>query len=195
MFLCLWAIAAAMQENGIHGLALPAARLPPGATLPEGFPMSWLGTKSVGWDSTGMLVDNDLFENIVVLDEFCSERHFWIRIQTSARSNSSGRDADILCCSFYCSPGGDIATWTEIVDTYAQIRTLHPGCKFFLLGDGNTHLSYLVDHAGDCGCLHCKQPAHDVHIQQLIEHAGLRAINPQVPSHDMRHCNRFDSGS
>ncbi|CAE7222667.1 MOCOS [Symbiodinium natans] len=175
----LWAIAAAMQENGIHILALPSPRLPPGALLPEGFPMSWLGTRSVSWDTTGFLVDSDILDNVIVLEEFCSDRIFWLRIQASSAASSS----DVVCCSYYCATGGDVQTWTTLLGDYALLSRKFPRANFFLLGDGNIHLSYLVDHPARCGCLHCKQPPNDVRIEHMIGQAGLRAINPLAPTH------------
>ena len=77
----LWAISAAMQEHRLHVLALPGSRLPPGALLPERFPMTWVGARSVDWNCSGFFIDSDLFDSVVVFEELCCERVCWICIQ------------------------------------------------------------------------------------------------------------------
>ena len=176
----LWAISAAMQDHGLHVLALPGSRLPPGALLPEKFPMSWVGTRSVDWNCTGFFIDSDLFESVVVLDEFCCERVCWICIQARQPARKQG----LICCSFYCCQGGDLKTWSHILESYAQLKERFAAHDFVLLGDANTHLSYVVDHPNTCGCLHCRQGANDVLIEAMINHAGLRVINPAIATHD-----------
>ena len=53
-----------------------------------------------------------------------------------------------------------------------------------LLGDGNVHLTYVVEHLDSCTCLHCRQSAADAAIQAMLSRAGLVSCNPQMRTHE-----------
>ena len=56
--------------------------------------------------------------------------------------------------------------------------------RTIIAGDGNIHLSEVVEHTPGCRCLHCKQSAVDRSIEKLLAANGLHCTNPvNSPTH------------
>ena len=171
----LWAIDIALSEAGVHFCVVPGARLPPGVQLPEGYHYSWFGARSTSWDTVGVLIHLDIEGACTLIDDIGNPRLLWFRIL--------GKDSVLVVGAFYGPPGGDLAFWQQLVKEFLQLSARFPGARFILLGDGNIHLNYLVDHNPECVCLHCRQGVIDREVERLLDAAHLRAFNPPVPTH------------
>jgi len=108
LFWRLWAVSFALMEMDIHICALPGARLPPGALLPEGFPFVYLGGRSSGWDTVGVFVLVEPEPCITLLEAFSSDRILWLAVSGSSGQN---RTPQCIIGTFYAAPGGDRVTW------------------------------------------------------------------------------------
>ena len=170
------AIGCALEELDVDLCVLPGARFPPGAQLPESFPYAWVGVHSLSWAGVGALIRAEWESAVELLESVGSDRVLWLNV-TGAREH-------LIVCAFYPAPGGDWETWSLIISEYGALSRAHPAAKFVLLGDGNIHLSCLVQHARTCACLHCRQSSVDARIEALIAAAGLHAITPPGPTHD-----------
>jgi len=173
------AIGRALQQDGIDICILPGARFPPGATLPEGYPYIWQGIQSSSWGAVGALLRPELQSAIFLLGDVGCDRALWWHIVPSPGQRSQG----LILCGFYPAPGGDVETWTHILNDYEALRVRFPRAQFLLLGDANTHLSYVLSHHETCTCSHCRQSTADKQIEQLLREAGLFAYNPAKPTH------------
>ena len=127
----------------------------------------------------GIFVRAEL-ERAVQVVEATVPRVLWFSL--SASSDTRGSPSTIICAC-YPAPGGDVVTWSAIVQQYRSIRARFPLAHCFIAGDCNTHLSYVVQHAQPCTCLHCRQSAADKDIERLITEVGLVALNPPMATH------------
>ena len=171
----LWAIHCELIDSGVHFCALPGARFPPGATLPEGFRFVWRGVQSVRWGSVGVFIDIDYEHLFSEVDHVGNERCIWFRLQVY-------REITILG-ALYGPPGGDLVFWKGVVADYASLRKRYPGAQIILMGDANIHLSYILKHEYCCACLHCNQTACDRNIEALLTSHGIIAHNPACGTH------------
>ena len=156
---------------------LPGARWPEGAVMPERSPFQFVGTQTSDWGAVGALVLNEIAHAVRVIEDFDNPRILWLLVSTI--NNHS-----FLLGGFYAAPGGDEATWSELFRQFHVLRLKFPGATCFLLGDGNVHLSHILDHPDECRCLHCHQPSADRRIENLIASNHFIPLNPAVPTHD-----------
>ena len=173
-------IAATLLQQCVPVAALPGARFPPGFTLPAGFPFEVHGHFSERWDSACFLLSPELANIMVELDyDGDSLREFWIRLPPPDPAQ-----AGVTLCAMYPKHGGDVSTWESILHNLTKFNKQYPHDDIYLLGDGNTHLSYLVLHHDDCQCLHCAQNSADKRIEQILQQHSVFAYNPLIPTHD-----------
>ncbi len=176
----LWRIVAHLMENDIQICVLPGARWPPGATLPPGLPFSWLGVQTTSWAAVGVLVATELQDQTWVIDDLGSDIIMWVAV------NSDGADLAgpaLIIGAIYPAPGGDLATWQQIINEHLTLRERYRNARIIIAGDGNVHLSDVLKHDLGCRCLHCRQGRNDRTIEQLLKDAGLAAFNPAVKTH------------
>lgn len=175
----LWAIVGAAKARDIQILVLPGARFPLGALLPQNLGYCFLGPRSSKWDTVGILCAEEIEPLLVPLDDFSNDRVLWLR----CADKQGGSGHSFLLCGFYAAPGGDLETWSHIIQSYLEVQRVFPGCPIVLAGDGNVHLQNIVHHGMTCGCLHCKQSSKDATIEAMILEAGLKVLNPDCPTH------------
>ncbi|CAK0830298.1 unnamed protein product [Prorocentrum cordatum] len=86
------------------------------------------------------------------------------------------------------APGGDVATWSAILDALARLRSRSPHASFLVAGDASIHLSDILMHQPGCSCCHCRQSQGDRTIEAMLSAAGLFASSPPVPTRDSGTC-------
>ena len=97
-------IGATLLHHSIHIAALPAARIPPGTSLPDGFPFMIIGHFSDRWDSSCFMVARDIQDQVVELEyDSKSMREHWIRVPPR---KDQGRG--VVLASIYPALGGGL---------------------------------------------------------------------------------------
>ena len=94
------------------------------------------------------------------------------------------RIGTLILCAMYPAPGGDEATWDQIISEFHLVRSRFPSAKVYIMGDGNVHLSSAVQHEQPCKCLHCNQKANDRRIENKLKATGLVILNVGGPTHE-----------
>ena len=155
---------------------MPGARLAQGIALPRNFPFAWLGDRSSGWDTVGVLVLLEVLDRVEVDSVISSGRILFLNVICKS-------DVCLHLGGFYAAQGGDEESWTTVLNYASELRNKSTGAKVVLLGDGNVHFSALLDHECSCPCLHCHQRPADRRIQQACERAGFLLRNDSVPTH------------
>ncbi len=176
----LWHVALALQECGVSVCALPGARWPPGASLPEGFPFLWHGVATESWAGVGFFVSVDLAQAAWVVSDVGNDRVVWLALSSAGQPGGSPA---LVVGAFYAAPGGDVDTWTRLLEEHGVLKARFPRAAFCLAGDGNAHLSSVVSHGAECRCAHCAQSPADRTIQALLEASGLAPLNDGTPTH------------
>ena len=175
----LWHIATALQERGIHICAVPAARWPPGAKLPDGYPYSFLGDSTLDWAGVGLLVATELEESVQHISDVGGSRRHWFVIVDATADEAP----PLVFCAMGPAPGGDVDTWMGILNDYKTLQCRFRNSRFVLAGDANVHFKCIVDHIAGCTCLHCHQCKADKVIEEAVNAAGLIVCNPDIPTH------------
>ena len=98
----LQAIGCALEDLDVHVCALPGARFPPGARLPEDFAFGWFGTQTLDWASVGILVRTEIMHACEILSNMGTDRIIWLRIKLETTV--------LFLCALYAEPGGDTNT-------------------------------------------------------------------------------------
>ena len=181
----IWAVADAMQREGIDICVLPGARFPSGAFLPHGFPFSWWGIRTSSWAGVGLFCCSDLEHAIREVPDLGADRIMWIEVWSD--EPNSVQPALVLGC-IYAAPGGDLLTWDQAIKEFIELCRRYPDAQVLLAGDGNLHLSYCQDHEQPCRCPHCMQTRNDRSIENALQASGLVAFNPPVPTHSSGTC-------
>ncbi len=109
------------MDRDIHIAVLPGHRLPAGTHLPADIPYTWHGIKTTSWACVAVLVLTELVPAITVLDDVGSDRVMWLTVQAD---DNTERAAPLVICAFYAAPGGDVATWSDIIADYCIIAVL-----------------------------------------------------------------------
>ena len=172
----LWDIAAELQDNNVQICFLPGARLAQGIVLPRNFPFAWLGDRSSGWDSIGVLVLLDVLDRVEVDSVISAGRVIFINVICKS-------GVCLHLGGFYAGQGGDEETWGTVLNYASELRRQSDDARIALLGDGNVHFSGLLAHDSQCTCLHCRQRPADRRIQQACSQAGFSVRNDGMPTH------------
>ena len=174
----LWDIASTLFDLDVGICFLPGARFPEGAQLPNDFPFVFVGERSPSWDSVGALVRIEAMHAVTVDESRSSSRVLFLNVMHEADNTVSH------LCGFYAGPGGDLQTWTVIIEAMQELRSLHSDRVIAAFGDGNVHFSDAVQHVHGCRCCHCHQTRSDKHIEALIKASGFSACLPPGPTHE-----------
>ena len=172
----LEATAALLTEHGIDVCVTPGARFPPGAALPPTFPFVWIGTRTTSWAGVGCFIKVELMQAVEHLTDLGDDRILWLKIE--------GLEGTLILCAMYPAPGGDEATWDQIISEFHLVRSRFPSAKVYIMGDGNVHLSSAVQHEQPCKCLHCNQKANDRRIENKLKATGLVILDVGGPTHE-----------
>ena len=156
---------------------LPAWRWPPGVEVPEDLGFRMLGTAKAKWASIGALVSMRIAPLVHQLDAFMTDRTLWLAVNL-------GGDSAYILGGFYAAPGGDIETWSLLLQQFEALSATFPGVRIVLAGDANAHFSKVVRHESHCNCLHCKQSPRDRQIEAMVAASNLAVLNDDTPTHD-----------
>ena len=121
------------KDEDIDVCVVPGARFPPGARLPEGFPYCWLGLQTTEWAGVGVLIRLEVQSAVSTLDELGSNRILWLRVA----QGGPGATHPLLLCAVYGAPGGDVATWAQVVGEFQALRKRYPRAHIMVAGDAN----------------------------------------------------------
>ena len=175
----VWHIAHELVQQNVKICVLPGARFAPGAPLPPGFPFVWLGVRSASWASIGFFIAEELQFQVTLMEDVGSDIVLWLEVRQDVNTETPA----LIIGGFYPRPGGDLECWQQILTEFGILKARFPHALILILGDGNVHLSGLVDHNAGCRCLHCRPTKMDRDIGALIQAAGLVAYNPAIPTH------------
>ncbi|CAE7390310.1 tam [Symbiodinium microadriaticum] len=115
----LWDIASTLFDLDVGICFLPGARFPEGAQLPNDFPFVFVGERSPSWDSVGALVRIEAMHAVTVDESRSSSRVLFLNVMHEADNTVSH------LCGFYAGPGGDLQTWTVIIEAMQELRSVH----------------------------------------------------------------------
>ena len=166
-----------LHRKNVAICMLPSWRWPPGIEVPDDLGFQLVGTPSTSWASIGALVCSQVAHLVHQLDSFCTPRTLWLAMNLGTKSAC-------IIGGFYAAPGGDVETWSLVLQQYDAIHCAFPDTPIVLAGDGNAHFSHVVHHQQDCSCLHCRQGTRDREIEALVNASNLNVLNVDAPTHD-----------
>ena len=168
----LWEIVQASLDAELQIAILPSPRLPANTKLPVGFPCSFEGAMTTGWDSVGLLFLPEVASAFSPLPEFGNDLCIWLLVKDQTKTTQFA-----LCC-VAAPPGGDLNFWESLLKERRDIIQNHSVSATIIAGDTNIHIPEVVQHCQSCRCSHCRPSSVDKKIHKLLQLDRLTCMNP-----------------
>ena len=168
----LWQTAVAAIEANIQILILSSPRLPPGTTLPSGFPYSFHGCLSKDWKTAAFFILPEIEPAVRFVAESTEETRNWMLLERS------GGEPPWAVCACYGPLTGKVVYWNALLNEWRNVSSKYNVETALIAGDLNFHLPDMVNHALDCLCVHCQLSPEDKAVAHILRVNGLFVLKP-----------------